>query len=73
MIHNYILHGFIIIYAVYLMFTLTKDLAMEVNFDAAELNIMQLWRIHFMSAKNASVDPYLNRLNEEIFSYETEM
>ena len=32
---------------------------MEVSFDAAELNIIQLWSIHLVSAKNASVAPYL--------------
>ena len=39
--------------------TLTNDLATEVNFDVVELNIMQLCKIHLTSAKNASVDPYL--------------
>ena len=46
--------------------TFTKDLATEVSFDAVEFNIMQLCKIHFMSAKNASVDPYLKYKNIEI-------
>ena len=41
------------------MHTFTNDLAIEVNLEAAELKMMQLWRIHLAAARKASVDPYL--------------
>ena len=31
---------------------------MVVSLDAAELKMMQLWRIHLASARKASVEPY---------------
>ena len=45
----------------YVVITLTSVLATDVNFEAVELNMMQLCRIHLISAKNASVDPYLEK------------
>jgi hypothetical protein len=38
--------------------TFTNDLAIDVSFDAVELKMMQLWRIHLAAAKKASVEPY---------------